>query len=71
MYEVIVRFKDLQDGDHIYEAGDKFPRDGVKPSRKRIAELSGKENKRGIPLIKKIVVEEPKDADADGGVSGT
>lgn len=50
-YRVIERFKDLQDNDRIYEVGDIYQ--GSK-SKKRIAELSGDENKIGKPLIEKV-----------------
>ena len=54
MYEVIKHFTDLQDKCHPYNVGDTFPREGQKADGKRIAELSGKENKQGVPLIKKV-----------------
>lgn len=57
MYKVIRRFDDLQDECHHYDAGDTFPREGLKVSAKRIAELSGDGNKQGCPLIDKV--EEP------------
>lgn len=50
-YRVIERFKDLQDNDRVYEVGDVYQ--GSK-SKKRIAELSGDENKIGKPLIEKV-----------------
>lgn len=50
-YRVIERFKDLQDNDRIYEVGDIYQ--GSK-SKKRIAELSGDENKIGKALIEKV-----------------
>lgn len=50
-YRVIERFKDLQDNDRVYEVGDAYQ--GPK-SKKRIAELSGEENKIGKPLIEKV-----------------
>lgn len=50
-YRVIERFKDLQDNDRIYEVGEIYQ--GSK-SKKRIAELSGDENKIGKALIEKI-----------------
>lgn len=52
MYEVIVYFEDLQDNEYKYYVGDSYPRKGLKPSKKRIEELSTNKNKRGIPLIK-------------------
>ena len=57
MYRVIKHFIDLQDDNHPYEVGDAFPREGLKVSGARIAELSGKENKQHCPLIEKV--EEP------------
>lgn len=44
-------FFDLQDNNHPYNAGDAFPRIGVKASPARIAELSGSNNRLGVPLI--------------------
>lgn len=54
MYEVIHFFTDLNDNNHAYHTGDKFPRDGVVVSDDRIKELSGNGNKLGIALIKAI-----------------
>lgn len=51
-YEVVVTFTDLQDGEHLYNVGDEYPRTGYKPSIKRIDELLSANNKRGKPLIK-------------------
>ena len=56
MFEVIYKFKDLQDS-HVYESGDKFPHDDRKIPKKRINELKGKNNKIGQPLIKEVSVE--------------
>lgn len=54
MYKVIVRFKDLQDNNHVYEVGDTYPRKGKKPSLARVAELASAENKRKMPLIEEV-----------------
>lgn len=54
MYRVIRFFTDLHDGDHPYNVGDPFPRQGVKVTEERIAELSGSSNKQGTPLIEKF-----------------
>ena len=54
MYKVIAYFVDLKDNNHEYRVGDTFPRKGLKVDDARLAELSGKENKRGIPLIQKV-----------------
>lgn len=58
MYKVIKRFKDLQDNNYVYNAGDIFPREGVVVPESRIEELSTNKNRRGISLIKEI--SEPK-----------
>ncbi|RDV25317.1 hypothetical protein [Lysinibacillus capsici] len=52
-YKVIHEFRDLQDEDHIYNVGDKYPRKGriVKP---RVEELISSDNKIGVPLIMEV-----------------
>ncbi len=57
MYRVVKFFTDLQDGNHPYHVGEAFPRDGVEVTEERIKELSGKENRQGVPLIE--YVEQP------------
>lgn len=54
MYKVLKAFTDLKDGNHVYLAGDAFPRKGVEASDERIAELASADNKRGEPLIKAV-----------------
>lgn len=54
-YVVIKDFTDLQDKNHIYRVGDKYPRKG-RVKNERIEELSSSANKLKTPLIK--VVEE-------------
>ena len=49
-YVVIKDFTDLQDENHIYRTGDKYPRKG-RWKKERINELSGSDNLRGEPLI--------------------
>lgn len=63
MYKVIEFFTDLQDNNYPYEVGKPFPRKGVSVSEERLAELAGKDNKQGKPLIK-LVEEAPKKAPA-------
>ena len=53
-YRVIKFFTDLQDNNHAYNVGDIYPREGLNPSEDRIAELSGSNNKQGVPLIKEV-----------------
>lgn len=54
MYKVIKYFTDLQDGEHAYQVGDKYPRDGYHPSNERINQLSTKNNAQRQPLIEEI-----------------
>ncbi|EAF6044887.1 hypothetical protein KVR05_002011 [Listeria monocytogenes] len=49
-YVVLKTFSDLEDGNHIYQEGDKYPRQG-KTKKSRIDELSSTSNKLGEPLI--------------------
>lgn len=51
MFRVIKMFTDLHDGDHLYNVGDEFPREGVEVSVERLAELSSSANLRREPLI--------------------
>lgn len=54
MYIVTKMFTDLQDDGFRYEAGDEYPREGYEPSKERIKELAGENNKRGVSLIKQV-----------------
>lgn len=53
MYKVIKAFTDLQDGNHVYFHGEPYPRNGYTPTEDRVAELVGKNNKLGCPIIVK------------------
>ena len=59
MYKVIKKFRDMQDGFHVYSVGDTFPHNGVDVDAERIAELASDKNRLGVPLIEKIA-EKPK-----------
>jgi len=61
-FKVQAYFTDLQDNEHVYHTGDIFPREGLEVSDERIAELSSNQNKRGVPLIVKIM-DETKDTE--------
>ena len=54
MYVAAVRFADRQDGNRIYEPGERYPRLGLSVTDERIAELTGSDNRAGYPLIKRI-----------------
>lgn len=60
-YIVTTYFIDLQDGEHPYNVGDAFPREGRTVSEERIKELSGFNNKRKKPLIERVTEPEPKE----------
>lgn len=51
--------------DHGYSAGDNFPFDGAKVGEERIAELSGNDNKLGMPLIEEIPTATPRRSKKD------
>lgn len=71
MYRVLRDFADLQDREHIYRAGDTFPRSGLSPDEGRIAELSSPRNRLGVPLIEQaeepesVAVKEPEPVTAE------
>lgn len=58
MYKVIKHFTDLKDNNYPYNVGDVFPHEGLSVDDGRFAELAGRNNKQGVPLIE--FVEEPK-----------
>lgn len=60
MYKVIKDFTDLQDKNHVYLAGDEFPRKGTKVSNARLLELSTATNKRGEVLIELVQSDRPQ-----------
>lgn len=50
-------WKDIEDDNHLYKKGDTYPREGLKSTKKRIKELSSKNNKIGEILIEAVKVE--------------
>lgn len=54
MYKVVELFTDLQDNGYLYRVGDTFPHSGMTVDEKRLRELSGKDNRRGKPLIEQV-----------------
>lgn len=66
MYRVIVRFCDLQDGNHVYQPGDEYPRAGLQVDAERLNELSSDKNRRKTPLIREVTERRRrKNVDAD------
>ena len=57
MYKALTTFTDLQDNNYKYQAGDTFPRKGLKVSDTRIKELLSDKNRRNKPVIEEIVEE--------------
>ena len=62
MYKVIHYFNDLQDDGYADDVGDEFPHKGMTVTKERIAELSGSENKQGVPLIAEVKQKRAKKA---------
>ena len=60
MYKVIAYFEDLQDNSFAYNVGDEYPRKGFEATDKRIEELATTQNRRKIPLIKKVEEKQKK-----------
>lgn len=69
MYKVIHDFADLQDNNHVYHAGDEFPRNGVEVGIERIRELSTTGNKIGVALIEEMKDESVSRSSKNGSES--
>lgn len=54
MWRVLCDFADLNDGCHVYRAGDNYPYHGEADSE-RVKVLSGQNNKFGRPLIEFVL----------------
>ena len=63
MYRVIRFFTDLHDGNHPYNVGDSFPREGIEVAGERIVELASSDNKQGVPLIEAVEDEDSEDTE--------
>jgi hypothetical protein len=68
-YKVIAYFEDLQDNNYAYDPKDPnrntYPRKGLEVSKERVKELATTQNRRKIPLIKKVEEKKPKKADKE------
>lgn len=54
-YEVVQKFKDVQDNGKVYQKGDRYPKPlNKKVSEERLNELASTSNKLGQPVIKVI-----------------
>lgn len=54
MYLVIRNFTDIEDNNHHYAIGDKYPRKGKRPSKARVEALMNGNNRSGLKLIKEV-----------------
>lgn len=70
-YKVIKMFTDLKDGGHRYNVGDPYPRKGAEATAERLAELSGRNNKQGEPLISEVKESKPKKVDVASQATST
>lgn len=68
-YVVVCDFADSQDNNHVYRAGDAFPRLGAEAGEARIAELAGSNNRIGRPLIEASKRKKKANADSDLSIS--
>lgn len=57
-YKVINDFRDGEDGKRLYRAGDPYPREGLKPTKKRLSELSKKHQEHKVAFIEEVKEEE-------------
>lgn len=53
-FKVIVRFKEKNHKDHVYEVGKPYPAEGFKADKSRTDELSTNKNKYKIPFLKEV-----------------
>lgn len=54
MYRVTADFADGRDNMRVYRAGDIYPRAGFVADAQRIADLSGRNNAQGRPVIMQV-----------------
>lgn len=58
VYTATRDFIDLKDNEHLYHAGELFPRAGLTVSEERVAELASTDNASGSILIKAVEIGE-------------
>ena len=63
MYRVVEDFADLKDHEHIYRAGETYPRPDVEVSEERVRELLTGRNRLGRPLIEETSGPKVKEAE--------
>ena len=59
-YKAKITFRDLQDNEYIYQAGETYPREGYDPSKERVAEVLEKGGIEPVEPPKELTVKELK-----------
>ena len=59
-YKAKIIFRDLQDNEYIYQAGETYPREGYEPSIERVAEVLEKGGIEPVEPQKELTVKELK-----------
>ena len=57
-YKAKITFRDLQDNEYIYQAGEVYPREGYEPSKERVAEVLEKGGIEQVEPSKDLTVKE-------------
>ena len=63
MWAVVSGFVDLNDNNHVYRVGDKYPRPGVRVNKARAMELAGENNGLKRKLIEEVKRQRKRNAD--------
>ena len=53
-YKVLHSFKDKDNDNTLYKAGDEYPKGDYKPTKKRIEELSKKHKQHKVAFIEEV-----------------
>ena len=53
-YKVIHSFKDKEDNNTLYSVGDEYPKGKLKPTKKRLEELSKKHPDHKVAFIEEV-----------------
>lgn len=72
-YKVLETFTEKNDNDRLYKAGEPYPAEDFKPTKRRLKELASDQNKYGYPFIEEVEVEEEEqeiEVDTTGEIGG-
>lgn len=64
--KVLIAFTDGEDGNHVYNVGDQYPRTGLEPTDERIAYLASDRNRLKAPVIEQPKVKKKPVRRAEG-----